>query len=128
MGGWNIYYGLLNFAILAGALVFIGRKIVVKAIKAHQDKVQSDLKQSAESLENAKKLLDGIGQEKTVALFGTDEGGCLSACQPLPFAAPLVVNGTMIRCVKIPSGTLPIISPPTRERIWSRRPAASDAA
>ena len=54
MGGWNIYYGLLNFAILAGALVFIGRKIVVKVIKAHQDKVQSDLKQSAESLENAK--------------------------------------------------------------------------
>ena len=73
MGGWNIYYGLLNFAILAGALVFIGRKIVVKAIKAHQDKVQSDLKQSAESLENAKKLLDGIGQENARAAEEREE-------------------------------------------------------
>ena len=73
MGGWNIYYGLLNFAILAGALYFIGRKIVVKAIKAHQDKVQSDLKQSAESLENAKKLLDGIGQENARAAEEREE-------------------------------------------------------
>ena len=73
MGGWNIFYGLLNFAILAGALFFIGRKIVVKAIKAHQDKVQSDLKQSAESLENAKKLLDGIGQENAKAAEEREE-------------------------------------------------------
>ena len=28
MSGWNIFYGLINFAILAGALFLIGRKIV----------------------------------------------------------------------------------------------------
>ena len=63
MSGWNILYGLINFAILAGALVFIGRKIVANAVKKHQDQVENDLKQSAVSLENAKKLRESIGQE-----------------------------------------------------------------
>ena len=73
MGGWNIFYGLLNFAILAAALYVIGRKIVVNAVKSHQDKVQSDLQQSAESLENAKKLLDGIEQENAKAAKEREE-------------------------------------------------------
>ncbi len=64
MGGWNIFYALINFAVLAGALYFIGRKLVVKSIRAHREKVSGDLQKSAASLENANKLLDGIGEEK----------------------------------------------------------------
>ena len=63
MHGWNILYGLINFAILAGGLYFIGRKIVVNAIRAHRDKVSGDLEKSAASHENAKVLLDGIEGE-----------------------------------------------------------------
>ena len=63
MHGWNILYGLINFAILAGGLYFIGRKIVANAIRAHRDKVSGDLEKSAASHENAKVLLDGIEGE-----------------------------------------------------------------
>ena len=30
MGGWNIFYALLNFGILAAALYLLGKKLVVK--------------------------------------------------------------------------------------------------
>ena len=63
MHGWNIIYALINFLILAAGLFFIGRKIVVNAIRAHADKVNADLEQSAASRENAKKLLDGLEGE-----------------------------------------------------------------
>ena len=56
MGGWNIIYALINFVILAGALFLIGRKMVAKALKEHRSKIQSDLKESAESLERVKSL------------------------------------------------------------------------
>ena len=56
MGGWNIFYALINFAILAGALFLIGRKMVVKALQEHRSKIQSDLEESAESLEHVKSL------------------------------------------------------------------------
>ena len=63
MGGWNIIYGLINFAILAAGLYLIGRKIVASAIRAHREKVSGDLEQSAASRENAKSLLGGIEDE-----------------------------------------------------------------
>ncbi len=63
MHGWNIIYALINFLILAVGLYFIGRKIVLNAIRAHADKVSGDLEQSAASRENAKKLLDGLEGE-----------------------------------------------------------------
>ena len=63
MHGWNIVYALINFLILAAGLYFIGRKIVVNAIRAHVDKVSGDLEQSAASRENAKILLDSIEGE-----------------------------------------------------------------
>jgi len=62
MSGWNILYGLINFAILAGALFFIGKKIVVKAIRSHRDGVTEGLAKSAASLENAKTLRESIAQ------------------------------------------------------------------
>ena len=65
MHGWNIIYALINFLILAAVLFFIGRKIVLNAIRAHIDKVSGDLKQSAASRDNAKKLLDGIEGESS---------------------------------------------------------------
>ena len=63
MSGWNIIYGLINFAILAVALYFVGRKIVVKAFQAHRDQVEADLKKSAASLENAGPLRESINQD-----------------------------------------------------------------
>ena len=63
MSGWSMIFALINFAILAGALYLIGRKIVVNGIKGRQNKVASDLKQSEESLVNAKNLLDHIEQD-----------------------------------------------------------------
>ena len=32
MGGWNIFYGLLNFAVLAAILYFAGRKMVFRRL------------------------------------------------------------------------------------------------
>ena len=43
MGGWNIFYGLLNFAILAEVLYFAGRKIVVRMFTSRRDKIAGDL-------------------------------------------------------------------------------------
>ena len=63
MGGWNIIYALINFAILGGGLYFVGRKLVAKGIEAHREQVSGDLRQSAESRENAKQLLEGIEGE-----------------------------------------------------------------
>ena len=53
MSGWSLVYNLINFAILAGVLFLVGRKLVVKALKSHRETIESDLKQSAESLEKA---------------------------------------------------------------------------
>ena len=46
MGGWNIFYGLLNFAILAAALYFIGWKLVVKMFKSRRDRIADELEQA----------------------------------------------------------------------------------
>ncbi len=56
MGGWNILYGLINFAILAAGLYFIGRKMVAKALKNHRETIRTGLERSAESLEKTKNL------------------------------------------------------------------------
>ena len=73
MHGWNIVYGLINFAILAVGLYLIGRKIVANAIRAHREKVSGDLEKSAASRENAKKLLDGIEGENAKGESERDE-------------------------------------------------------
>ena len=43
MSGWTILYGIINFAILAGALYFIGRKLVRKMIAERREKIESEL-------------------------------------------------------------------------------------
>ena len=46
MGGWNIFYGLFNFAILAAILYFFGRKLVVNMFKTRRDRIAGDLERA----------------------------------------------------------------------------------
>ncbi len=64
MSGWNIVYGLINFAILAAALYFIGRKIVIKGYRDHREKVKNTLLQAEETAKNAQSLLEAIPDAK----------------------------------------------------------------
>ena len=64
MSGWNIVYGLINFAILAAALYFIGRKIVSKGYRDHREKVEETLVRADESAKEAQSLLDAIPEAK----------------------------------------------------------------
>ena len=57
---WNIFYGLLNFAILAGGLYFAGRKSAAKMYKDYRDKVSSELERAKEAAANAEKLQDNL--------------------------------------------------------------------
>ena len=60
MGGWNIFYGLLNFAILAAALYFIGWKLVVKMFKSRRDRVADELEQAKQAKEKAENIRAGL--------------------------------------------------------------------
>ena len=57
MSGWNILYGLINFAILAGGLFLVGRKIVRNMLEKHRDEVQKGLTDSEQAADNAEKLM-----------------------------------------------------------------------
>ena len=57
MSGWNIVYGLINFAILAAGLFLVGRKIARNMLEKHRDEVQKGLTDSEQAAENAEKLL-----------------------------------------------------------------------
>ena len=46
MGGWNIFYGLINFAILAAALFFVGRKLVPKLLHGRRDQIRGELEKA----------------------------------------------------------------------------------
>ena len=60
MGGWNIFYGLLNFAILAAALYFIGWKLVVKMFKSRRDHIADELEQAKQAKEKAENIRAGL--------------------------------------------------------------------
>ena len=60
MGGWNIFYGLLNFAILAAALYFIGWKLVVKMFKSRRDRIADELEQAKQAKEKAENIRAGF--------------------------------------------------------------------
>ncbi len=57
---WNIFYGLLNFVILAGGLYFAGRKSAAKMYKDYRDKVSGELERAKEAAANAEKLQDNL--------------------------------------------------------------------
>ncbi len=65
MHGWTILYGLINFAILAAGLYFVGRKIAVKALSDRRQSIENGLKAAAEAHAEAEKLPERLaGQEK----------------------------------------------------------------
>ena len=64
MGGWNLFYGILNFLILAVVLYLFGRKIIVKMFTTRRDRVVEELEQSDQALENAEELRVSV-DEKT---------------------------------------------------------------
>ena len=60
MSGWTILYGIINFAILAGALYFIGRKLVAKMISGRREQIEQDLQRSEEAKVNAVGLREDL--------------------------------------------------------------------
>ena len=60
MSGWNIIYGLINFAILAAALYFIGKKIVARMYTDHRKAVEEEIERAGRSAENAEELLGSL--------------------------------------------------------------------
>ena len=64
MGGWNIFYGLLNFAILAAALYFIGWKLVVKMFKSRRDCIADELEQAKQAKEKAENIRAGLDKAR----------------------------------------------------------------
>lgn len=62
MGGWNIYFGLLNFVILVIGLYLVGKKIVLKKYTDHRGKIESELKRSQEAAVKAQDLESKIEQ------------------------------------------------------------------
>ena len=59
---WNIFYGLLNFAILAAGLYFVGKKPAAKMYKDYRDKVSGDLERAKEAAANAEKLQGSLDE------------------------------------------------------------------
>ena len=64
MGGWNIFYGLLNFAILAAALYFIGWKLAVKMFKSRRDRIADELEQAKQAKEKAENIRAGLDKAR----------------------------------------------------------------
>ena len=81
MGGWNIIYGLINFAILAAGLFWIGKKIVPKMFGGRRQQLQEALQQAEQAEENAKTLLSGM--EQANAEGAEERAGILSAARAM---------------------------------------------
>ena len=64
MGGWNIFYGLLNFAILAVALYFIGKKLVVKMFVSRRDRIAQELERAEQAQKKADMLESELAQKQ----------------------------------------------------------------
>ena len=77
--GYTLIYGIINFAILATALFFIGRKFVPKMFGGRRAQVEESLHAADDASANAKTLLDGIDQ--TNADAEKECAGILSAAR-----------------------------------------------
>ena len=60
MGGWNIIYALINFAVLAVGLFLFGKKIVIKMYKDHRDGIAAGLEQAEKADGEAEQILGSI--------------------------------------------------------------------
>ena len=67
MHGWNIVYALINFAILAAGLWFVGKKIVVNTFKGRQERIARELDESEKAKENATIILAGLDDVRAEA-------------------------------------------------------------
>ncbi len=65
--GYTLVYGLINFAILATALYFIGRKLVPKMFGGRRTQIENALSAADAAAENAKTLLSGVEATNTSA-------------------------------------------------------------
>ena len=52
---YHIIYGLINFAILAAGLYFIGRKLIPKLFGGNRQKIQDSLDAADQAVVNARK-------------------------------------------------------------------------
>ena len=73
MSGWSILYGLINFAILAVALYFIGRKSVSKGYQDHREKVENTLSLAEKTRKEAQDLLAAIPDAKIAGEQACDD-------------------------------------------------------
>ena len=62
MGGYNIVYGLINFAILVAILYFAGRKLIPKIFGSNRQKIEDDLKAADQAVEDAKTIRGKIDE------------------------------------------------------------------
>lgn len=62
MGGWNIVYALINFAILAFVLVKFGKKMVVGMINGNRQKISDELDAAKAAEENAQHITETLGE------------------------------------------------------------------
>lgn len=60
MGGWNIYFALINFAILVFFLVKFGKKIVINTIEGNRQKISRELEEAGSAEENARHITETL--------------------------------------------------------------------
>ena len=66
MGGWNIFFALINFAILAFLLVKFGKKTFIDTVEGNRRQISQELDAAAEAAENARNItatLDDIKKQ-----------------------------------------------------------------
>lgn len=64
MGGWNIFYALINFAILAYFLVKFGKKLVVNMIQGNRQSISDELDAAKAAEENAQHITETLDNIK----------------------------------------------------------------
>ena len=73
MHGWTILYGIINFAILAAALYFIGRKLVKNMISSRREKIAQELQNAEDAKLRAAELRESLrdSDQRREALGGS---------------------------------------------------------
>jgi len=60
LGGWNIVYALINFAILVFLLVKVGKKMVVGMLSGNRQKISDELEAAKAAEKNAKQITETL--------------------------------------------------------------------
>lgn len=60
MGGWNIVYALINFAILVFLLVKVGKKMVVGMLSGNRQKISDELEAAKAAEKNAQQITETL--------------------------------------------------------------------